>query len=156
MSSKQARRNAQEQANGLPRDTLRTLSDTGENVLDFKHSNFSQEHSAISSTSKAQSLAQQHAGSTLPVDIRVETMVATLAVCLGIVIGSEKLHPIRWQVWAGKIERVGKAGFLDGNGQVDRDFRGSPFRMLEYRPSFLDIRRQRLAFAKWVKARDTL
>ncbi|KID74670.1 Magnesium transporter, partial [Metarhizium brunneum ARSEF 3297] len=169
MSSKQARRNAQEQANGLPRDTLRTLSDTGENVLDFKHSNFcisansanhscysAQEHSAISSTSKAQSLAQQHAGSTLPVDIRVETMVATLAVCLGIVIGSEKLHPIRWQVWAGKIERVGKAGFLDGNGQVDRDFRGSPFRMLEYRPSFLDIRRQRLAFAKWVKARDTL
>ncbi|KAF5122145.1 hypothetical protein E5D57_012618 [Metarhizium anisopliae] len=153
MSSKQARRNAREQANGLPRDTLRTLSDTGENVLDFKHT---QEHSAISSTSKAQSLAQQHAGSTLPVDIRVETMVATLAVCLGIVIGSEKLHPIRWQVWAGKIERVGKAGFLDGNGQVDRDFRGSPFRMLEYRPSFLDIRRQRLAFAKWVKARDTL
>lgn len=40
MSSKQARRNAREQANGLPRDTLRTLSDTGENVLDFKHSNF--------------------------------------------------------------------------------------------------------------------
>lgn len=100
------------------------------------------------------SLSQQNIGSTLPVDICIETIVATLVICFGIVIGSEKLHPIRWQVWAGKIEREGKAGFLDGSGQVDKDFRGSPFGMLDSRPGFLDIRKQRLAFAKWAKDRD--
>jgi hypothetical protein len=113
-----------------------------------------QEHAAISSTMKSQSLGQLHAGTSLPIDIRVETIVATLVVCFGIVIGSERLHPIQWQVWAGKIEREGKAGFLDGNGQVDRDFRGSPFSMLETRPGFLDVRRQRSAFAKWAKDKD--
>jgi hypothetical protein len=105
---------------------------------------------------KTHALGQQHIISTLPIDIRIETVVATLIVCLGIVIGSEKLHPVPWQVWAGKIEREGRAGFLDGQGHVDTDFRGSPFGILESRPGFLDVRKQRIAFAKWAKDRDAL
>lgn len=81
----------------------------------------------------------------------MEAIVATLVVCFGLVSGSQTLRPIQWNIWAGKIEREGDTGFLDGSGEVDKDFRGSPFAFLQSRPGFVDIRRQRREFTDWVK-----
>ena len=80
-------------------------------------------------------------------------MLATVITCLGLAMGSQTLRPIQWRVWAGKIEREGEAGFLDGSGsgRPERDYRGSPFSVLETRPGFVDIRRQRREFAEWAK-----
>ena len=84
-------------------------------------------------------------------DIRIETIVATLVVCCGLVLGSPSLRPVRWNVWAGKIEREGQAGFVDGAGEVEKDYRGNPFAYMESRPGFVDIRKQRREFAEWAK-----
>jgi hypothetical protein len=40
---------------------------------------------------------------------------------------------------------------MNGDGQVDKDYVGNPFRMLESRPGFVDIRKQRREFAEWVR-----
>ncbi|KAF7559579.1 hypothetical protein G7046_g4579 [Stylonectria norvegica] len=110
------------------------------------------EHSAITSASAQHVLPQHLSSSSLPIDISIEALVATLVVCLGLVVGAPPLRPIRWHEWAGKIEREGEAGFLAGNGDVDKDYRGSPFRVLEARSGFVDIRKERRDFAEWVKA----
>ena len=88
---------------------------------------------------------------SLPLDISIETIVAIFAVCLGLVLGTPELRPIEWRVWAGKIEREGEKGFMNGSGEVDKDFIGNPFRFLESRPGFTDIRKQRKVFAEWVR-----
>lgn len=67
---------------------------------------------------------------------------------MGLVLGSPQLRPIRWNVWAGKIEREGKAGFVGAPGD---EFKGNPFASLEARPGFVDVRGGRREFAKWVK-----
>ncbi|KAI2466391.1 magnesium transporter [Annulohypoxylon bovei var. microspora] len=113
------------------------------------------EHSVLQ-THRAASLSSLTAShnapsSTLPIDITIETVVATLVVCLGMVLGTSNLRPIQWRVWAGKIEREGEAGFLDSSGEVEKDYVGNPFRLLESRPGFVDIRKQRKEFAAWVK-----
>jgi hypothetical protein len=112
------------------------------------------EHSALHSTSTAtlSTLASSHspASSSLPVDISIETLVAIFTVCLGLVLGTPELRPIQWRVWAGKIEREGEKGFMNG-GEVENDYVGNPFRMLESRPGFVDIRKQRKEFAEWVR-----
>lgn len=77
--------------------------------------------------------------------------MAVFTVCLGLVLGTPELRPIQWRVWAGKIEREGEAGFTNIDGQVDKDYVGNPFRMLESRPGFVDIRKQRKEFAEWVR-----
>lgn len=93
------------------------------------------------------------AGSTsLPLDIAIETVVATLLMTVGFVVGAPPLRPIPWRVWAGKIEREGEDGFRDGSGNVSRDYLGNPFQGLETRPNFVDIRKQRREFAEWAKA----
>ncbi|KAI1214054.1 magnesium transporter [Annulohypoxylon truncatum] len=113
------------------------------------------EHSVLQAHRAASlsSLTTSHnaPSSTLPIDITIETIVATLVVCLGMVLGTSNLRPIQWRVWAGKIEREGEAGFLDGNGELEKDYVGNPFRLLESRPGFVDIRKQRREFAEWVK-----
>lgn len=89
----------------------------------------------------------------MPIDVVIEAISATLIVCLGLVMDSPVLRPIRWRVWAGKIEREGSAGFAAG-GDADGNkgaFVGNPFRMLETRPGFVDIRRQRSEFTQWAK-----
>ncbi|KAI0140146.1 magnesium transporter [Hypoxylon sp. NC0597] len=96
-------------------------------------------------------LADAGTANTLPVDITIETIVATFIVCLGMVLGTSKLRPIQWRVWAGKIEREGEAGFLNSSGEVEKDYVGNPFQLLESRPGFIDIRKQRKEFADWVK-----
>ena len=67
-------------------------------------------------------------------------------------LGTPPLRPIQWRVWAGKIEREGEEGFRDSNGNVSKDYMGNPFRVLETRPGFVDIRKQREEFAAWVKS----
>jgi membrane magnesium transporter 1 len=62
----------------------------------------------------------------LPLDIRIETIVSVFLICFGLVAGADPLKPINWNVWAGKIEREGGAR--------------NPFRGLEERAAFLDIR----------------
>ena len=88
---------------------------------------------------------------SLPLDISIETVVALLILSLGLVLGTPALRPIQWRVWAGKIEREGAEGFTDADGEIERDYIGNPFKILETRPGFVDIRRQRREFAEWVK-----
>ncbi|KAK2729933.1 transmembrane protein 32 [Colletotrichum kahawae] len=112
-----------------------------------------QEHSALQSFRAASPLSSSpdSAANSLPADITFETAVATIIVVLGLVLGSPNLRPIQWRVWAGKIEREGEAGFLSGSGEVEKDFVGNPFRILESRPGFVDIRKQKGDFAHWAK-----
>ncbi|KAI1336454.1 transmembrane protein 32 [Xylariaceae sp. FL0016] len=116
------------------------------------------EHSALQSHRAASlaSLATSHGGAStsLPVDITIETVIATFVVCLGLVSGTSRLRPIQWRVWAGQIEREGEAGFMNSSGEVEKDFVGNPFRLLESRPGFVDIRKQRSEFSEWVKTKS--
>ncbi|KUJ20541.1 uncharacterized protein LY89DRAFT_682265 [Mollisia scopiformis] len=131
---------------------------TGLGLLFLAHACYSAyEHSALHSTSTA-SLSSTAAhtaitstSSSLPIDISIETLVAVFTVCLGLVLGTPELRPIQWRVWAGQIEREGEAGFTNIDGQVDKDYVGNPFRVLESRPGFVDIRKQRKEFAEWVR-----
>ncbi|KAK1688155.1 transmembrane protein 32 [Colletotrichum godetiae] len=115
-----------------------------------------QEHSALQSFRAASPLATSASAATtsLPADITIEAAVATLVVVLGMVLGAPNLRPIEWRVWAGKIEREGEMGFLTGSGEVEKDYVGNPFRILESRPGFADIRKQKRDFTNWVKAGD--
>lgn len=79
-------------------------------------------------------------------------MLGLFFTVLGLVANTPKLRPIQWRVWAGKVEREGEQGFVQSSGgEVDRDFVGNPFRVLETRPGFVDIRAQRREFAEWVR-----
>ncbi|GAP90472.1 putative transmembrane protein 32 [Rosellinia necatrix] len=116
------------------------------------------EHSALQSHRAASlsSLASTQSGGTpsLPIDITIETIVATFIICLGLVSGTSQLRPIQWRVWAGKIEREGEAGFKNSSGEVEKDYVGNPFRLLESRPGFVDIRKQRREFDTWKKEKS--
>lgn len=72
-------------------------------------------------------------------------------ICFGLVLNSPDLRPIQWRVWAGMIEREGEKGYVNGDGVVAKDYVGNPFRTLESRPGFVDIRRQRREFAEWIR-----
>lgn len=108
-----------------------------------------QEHTTLQSLRTAST--HSATATALPADITIETIVATVVVCLGLILGAPNLRPIEWRVWAGKIEREGEAGFLTGGGEVERDYIGNPFRVLESRPGFVNIRKQRTDFADWVR-----
>ncbi|RDA89480.1 hypothetical protein CP533_2373 [Ophiocordyceps camponoti-saundersi (nom. inval.)] len=129
--------------------TSRCLTATG--LLLLAHACYSaHEHGTLSLTSSifAHSSKGQLPGTKIPMDICVETVVATIVLCFGLVLGSQKLRPIEWHVWAGKIEREGVAGFLDDSGKVDKEYRGSPFAALESRPGFVNIRQQRREYTQ--------
>ncbi|ESZ91644.1 putative Elongation factor 1-beta [Sclerotinia borealis F-4128] len=138
-----------------PNMTWISKSVTGLGLLFLTHACYSaHEHSVLQSTGTANlSSITSHAANTasLPIDISIETIVSIFIVCLGLVLGTPELRPIQWRVWAGKIEREGAKGFMNADGEVDKDFVGNPFRVLESRPSFIDIRRQRYDFAEWVR-----
>ncbi|KAH7330303.1 putative elongation factor 1-beta [Rhexocercosporidium sp. MPI-PUGE-AT-0058] len=140
------------------RMTWLSKSITGLGFLFLAHACYSaHEHSALHSASTAalSSISAHGAtsltASSLPIDISIETLVAIFTVCLGLVLGTPELRPIQWRVWAGKIEREGEAGFSNSDGDVDKDYVGNPFRLLESRPGFVDIRKQRKEFAAWVR-----
>ncbi len=40
---------------------------------------------------------------------------------------------------------------MSASGQVDKDYVGNPFKLLESRPGFVDIRKQRKDFAAWAE-----
>lgn len=82
----------------------------------------------------------------LPLDITIETLLSVLLLCAGVVLGSPDLKPIQWRVWAGKLEREKSSQRTDELGP-----RGNPYKALEERQSFLDIRKARREFADWVK-----
>ncbi|CAL3963750.1 unnamed protein product [Diplocarpon coronariae] len=131
---------------------------TGLGFLFLTHACYSaHEHSALHSASAAalSSISAHDTSSStatsLPIDISIETLVAIFTICLGLVLGTPELRPIQWRVWAGKIEREGEAGFTDGDGEVEKDYVGNPFKLLENRPGFADIRKQRKEFAVWVR-----
>ena len=84
----------------------------------------------------------------------METLVAVLMLCVGIVLGSEELKPIRWRVWAGKLEKEKSAKTQSVNGDPLGP-RGNPYAALEQRQGFLDIRAQRKEFADWIKNGDS-
>ena len=66
-----------------------------------------------------------HKSATLPLDIKIETLVSVLLACVGVVLGSDSFRPISWSMWAGKSEKEGGV---------------NPFQALEDRVGFMDIR----------------
>jgi membrane magnesium transporter 1 len=82
----------------------------------------------------------------LPLDISIETITATVIICAGLVLNAAPLHPIQWRVWAGKIEREGNSGLGRAEKEGRDDSIGNPFRGLEIRPGFVDVRKQRQDF----------
>ena len=78
-----------------------------------------------------------HVKPDLPLDVKLETVTAVFLACFGLVLGSEPLKPIAWSKWAGGIEKEGGAQ--------------NPFRVLEDRPNYLDIRAKRKEFAEWAR-----
>ncbi|KAJ2899718.1 transmembrane protein 32 [Zalerion maritima] len=102
--------------------------------------------------------AQEHAAlqaikmttTELPADISIEVLVATLVLSLGLVLSTATLRPVKWHVWAGTMEREGRHAFAQDTTD-EKDTVTNPFGMLETRPSFVDIRRHKADFAKWVK-----
>ncbi|KFY12425.1 hypothetical protein V491_06792 [Pseudogymnoascus sp. VKM F-3775] len=123
---------------------------TGLGLLFLAHACYSaQEHSALQSTTNA--LHDAPSSVSLPIDIVLETIISLLITILGLVLGTAELRPIRWRVWAGKIEREGEKGFLGADGLVAKDYVGNPYKALESRPGFVDIRKQKREFAEWVR-----
>jgi membrane magnesium transporter 1 len=111
-------------------------------------------HALRAVTSTSQTPTSSLAAS-LPLDISIETIIGTIITSLGLVLSTQPLRPIQWRVWAGKIEREGANGFRNNDGEVQKDYVGNPFRVLETRPGFVDIRKQRKEFTEWVKASGT-
>ncbi|MCJ1364611.1 hypothetical protein MMC16_003724 [Acarospora aff. strigata] len=117
--------------------------------LDSSHTKSSTPHSLTGTV--AHTTATNNA---LPLDITLETLASVLLICLGLVLGSPALRPVRWSVWAGGLEREGgRGGEGKGVGMVEG---GNPFRGLERRAGFLDIRAQRKEFADWVRQRGAV
>ncbi|KAK6078726.1 MutS domain V [Seiridium cupressi] len=136
-------------------DTVGACRSTTDNASPSSSCYSAHEHSTLQAhraASLASLTASQAAASTaLPIDIAIETVVATIVVVLGLVLNTAPLRPIRWRVWAGQIEREGDEAFKNADGDVARDYVGNPFKLLETRPGFVDIRKQRTEFAEWVK-----
>ena len=128
-------------------------------LTDSVHSVYSaHEHSTLATLARNPPVSQTHSyiipTIDLPLDITLETLVAVLLLCIGIVIGSPDLKPIQWRVWAGKLEKdkASKTETINGDPLGPR---GNPYAALEQRQGFLDIRSQRAEFAEWVKSGST-
>ncbi|KZF26472.1 hypothetical protein L228DRAFT_242951 [Xylona heveae TC161] len=110
--------------------------------------------SSSSSQSAAASTSTSSSSSTdLPLDIILETLLSVLVICLGLVLGANELRPIAWRVWAGQLERTKGASAASGADKSEIAA-GNPFRALEERVGFWDVRAQRKDFANWVRGGD--
>jgi membrane magnesium transporter 1 len=96
-------------------------------------------HSAYSAHEFSTLTFKTHHTASLPLDIKLETIVSVCLACFGLVLGSEQLKPVSWSAWAGQIE---KKGGKEGN----------PFRGLEERVGFMDIRKERREFGEWARS----
>ncbi|RMJ23123.1 hypothetical protein PHISP_06017 [Aspergillus sp. HF37] len=94
------------------------------------------EHTALYSNARY-STTMASASAALPQDMVIEALVALVVVSVGLVLGAEQLKPISWSVWAGQIEREGGEG--------------NPYRRLEERTGFMDVRVKRKEFADWIR-----
>jgi len=66
----------------------------------------------------------------LPLDIRLETVVSVILLCIAVVLGAAELKPAKWREWTNLQERENPGGM----------------NILENRPGFMDIRAKRKAF----------
>ncbi|KAF3913345.1 hypothetical protein ABW20_dc0104675 [Dactylellina cionopaga] len=93
-------------------------------------------------------------GSSLPIDITIETLASVSLLLLGIVSLGWDLKPISLRKYAGMLESgqifpdgVDENMFPKGKKKLGRGV----FEGLEERPGFLDVRKQRKEFTEWVK-----
>jgi len=96
-------------------------------------------HSCYSAHEHA-SLPSSSSTSGLPLDVVLETLVATLLLSVGIVLSGdrgEKLRPVAMRVWNGKLERERGGGMFAA--------------ALEERFGFWDVRGKRAEFERWAK-----
>ena len=90
---------------------------------------------------------------SLPTDIVIETIFSVSLLCVGIVLASPPLRPIEWRVWAEQVEKderrpKGQRLFESDGGVVPIN----PYRWLEERKGFWDVKGNRKEFADWVRA----
>lgn len=83
----------------------------------------------------------------LPTDIALETVFSILILCIGVVLSSQELKPIRWNVWAGRLESQKEARRYRAVGVGG----GNPYAALEERAGFWDVRGARKGFEKMMK-----
>ncbi|OKL60127.1 hypothetical protein UA08_04555 [Talaromyces atroroseus] len=76
-------------------------------------------------------------GAVVPLDITLEALISVVLVSTGLVLGAEKLQPITHGAWAGQIEK-------EGGGK-------NPYKNLEIRSGFWDVRKSRQEFADWMR-----
>lgn len=100
---------------------------------------------AITSASDTQLSISTH--TNLPLDITIETLASVLILCIGVVLGAQELKPIQWRVWAGRLEREKRQSQVT----LDSGFVENPYRALDERAGFLDIRSRRKEFAAWIR-----
>lgn len=85
----------------------------------------------------------------LPTDISIEVVVSILITCFGLVVGTPELRPVKWCVWAGMIEGERDNFLIDSDGFLKKNDTLNPFKYIESRPGFIDIRKQRREFFEW-------
>ncbi|KAF3914487.1 hypothetical protein AA313_de0205530 [Arthrobotrys entomopaga] len=116
-----------------------------------EHSLLSTTHPSPSSSPSSPSTSPSGtttSGSSLPLDITLETLISVSLLLLGIVSSGWVLKPISLRSYAGLLE----SGSILPDGVDGKTKRGrGVFDGLEDRPGFLDIRKQRKEFAEWVK-----
>lgn len=103
------------------------------------------EHSLLPSRSSAPAASSSAATRPpLPIDITIETLLGTFILLATTVFGASPLRPIQWAEWAGKIEREGWDPSAISGKEVGarggRGGKGNPFRGLEERRGFWDVR----------------
>lgn len=93
----------------------------------------------------------------IPLDITIQTLLSTSLLLACTIFSSPPLRPIRWNEWAGRIEREGWdpafhtdiSGEPAGKRQIGGA--GNPYRMLEERRGFWDVRGSRAEFASLIR-----
>ncbi|KAL1996731.1 hypothetical protein VTN49DRAFT_7596 [Thermomyces lanuginosus] len=91
----------------------------------------------LSTLSSNAASATSSSPTSIPLDIKIETLTSVVLVSIGLVLGADKLKPVTWSAWAGEIEREGGAK--------------SPYRGLQERPGFWNVRESRREFADWMR-----
>ncbi|KAL6885329.1 magnesium transporter [Trichoderma longibrachiatum] len=106
------------------------------------------EHTLLASTSVQHPASPSAAA--LPLDIYIETIVATFMILLGLVLGTGAPEPIQWHTWAGKIEREAN-GKSSLTGHADKEALGNPYNALEARSGFINIHKLHGDFVKYTQ-----
>ncbi|EPS45709.1 hypothetical protein H072_282 [Dactylellina haptotyla CBS 200.50] len=102
---------------------------------------------ASSSSASSTTAGSAPAGSSLPLDMTLETLFSVSLLLLGLVLSGWELKPISLRAYAGMLE----SGKIQPDGVIGGKKGRGVFDALEERPGFLDIRKQRKEFTEWVK-----